>query len=311
MVLEVRHLLMLDAIRRSGGVSRAAERLHLTQPAVSHALRDLEDRLGTRIFERRARRMHPTPEGERLLRAADVVLDELRRAEDDITALRNGQQGVVRLATQCYTCYHWLPRVLATMGRDHPGIELRIVPEATRRPLEALLEESLDLAITHDLPDDPTIVSDLLFEDELVAILPPDHRFADRAYLEARDFAGEHVILHGTPADSTLFHRVLRPAGVEPRRTSQLMLTEALVEMVRAGLGISVLARWAVAGELDRGILAAVRVTRSGLQRQWYASVLKHRRSSPVISGLVALLQRDALVSACECGHGSAGRAAG
>jgi len=303
MILEVRHLRVLDAIVREGGVSRAAGRLNLTQPAVSHALIDLEDRLGVKLFERGARRMRPTAECERLLKAARIVLDELGRAEDDVAAIRDGQQGVLRITTQCYTCYHWLPRVLSTMACDFPKIDVQIVPEATRRPIEALLEESLDLAITHEVAPSTLVASERLFDDELVAIVAPGHRLAGRSVLEAADFADEHVILHSGPEDATLFQRVLRPAGVEPRRTSQLMLTEALVESVKAGLGVSVLARWAVGSALADGSLVAVRVTRGGLERSWYAAVLRRRRDQPALASLVALLKRDALTSvrACAC----------
>ena len=94
---------------------------------------------------------------------------------------------------------------------------------------------------------------------------------------------------------------MLRPAGVEPRRTSQLVLTEALVEAVKAGLGVSVVARWAVASPLADGSLVAVRVTARGLERSWYAAVLRHRRGTPAIAALVALLGRDALRSVRAC----------
>lgn len=308
MILEVRHLRVIDAIVREGGVSRAAERLSLTQPAVSHALRDLEDRLGVKLFERGARRMRPTPECERLLRAAGIVLDELSRAEDDVAAMRDGQQGVLRIATQCYTCYHWLPRVLSTMAHDFPRVDVQIVPEATRRPVEALLEESLDLAITYEVAPSTEVVSERLFDDELVAIVPPDHRLANRPFLVAADFADEHVILHGSPEDSTLFQRVLRPAGVEPKRASTLLLTEALVESVKAGLGVSVVARWTVAAQLADQSLRAVPVTPGGLERSWYATVLRRRRGAPALAALVALLKRDALGSVAACACEASGR---
>ena len=275
MILEVRHLRVIDAIVREGGVSRAAERLHLTQPAVSHALRDLEDRLGVKLFERGARRMQPTPECQRLLRAAGIVLDELRRAEDDVAAIRNGQQGVLRIATQCYTCYHWLPRVLSTMTRDFPKVELQIVPEATRRPIEALIEESLDLAITSEVAAGTQVVSERLFDDELVAIVAPGHRLADRPFLEAADFADEHVILHGARGRHPLSAR----APARGCRAEAHVSAGADRGPRRGGEGGSGRER---GGAVGRGVAARRRVARRRAgDRPWSRAKLVCSRPAP------------------------------
>ena len=127
-VLEVRHLRAIAAIQREGTVTAAARRLYLTQSAVSHLLKDLETRLGVDLFDRE-RGMEPTEEGKRLLRSARVVLDELDRAEYDLAQLRDGYQGVLRVTTQCYTCYHWLPRILSRFRDRFPEIDLQIVPD--------------------------------------------------------------------------------------------------------------------------------------------------------------------------------------
>ena len=127
MILEVRHLRMIEAIAREGGVTNAARRLHLTQPAVSHALRDLERKLGVKLFQRSPKGMIPTDNGERLLQTAAAVLDELQRAESHLAARRAGHLGALRIATQCYTCYHWLPGVLQAFSRDLPAIDVQIV----------------------------------------------------------------------------------------------------------------------------------------------------------------------------------------
>src|SRR5215510_4912718 len=108
-MLEIRHLRLVAAIAEEGGVTRAGNRLHLTQSALSHQLRDVEDRLGSALFERVGKRMILTDAGERLLRTARVVLDEIHQAEHDIRRASSGRQGVLRIATQCYTNYHWLP----------------------------------------------------------------------------------------------------------------------------------------------------------------------------------------------------------
>ena len=301
MILEVRHLRVMDAIRREGNVTRAAVRLHLTQPAVSHALKDLEGRLGVDLFRRRNGRMVPTPEGNRVLRAADVVLGELQRTEEDLEQVRLGNQGVLRIATECYTCYSWLPALLTEFAESFPGIEIQIVPDEKSDTTAALKDDRLDLAITSLEPTDDAIVAKRLFNDELVAIVPPSHPLASRSYLKAEDFADQHLINHGELDTTAIFQRVLRPGGVTPARVSAIPLTEAIIQTVRAGIGVSVIARWLAAPEIDAGQVVAVRVTQRGLKRTWYATTMSHRADTPAIAGLVRALKENGYQAACDC----------
>lgn len=290
-LLEVRHLRVVAAVVRLGSVSAAARRLNLTQPAVSHALRDLEHRLGVLLFRRERRRMQPTPHAERLVAAAERVIAELRQAESDIAELENGTQGVLRLTTECYTCYHWLPSVLREFADAFPNVSLQIAPEHTNRPFEALREGVIDLAIVTGRVAGRDIMVRPLFSDELVAIAAPEHRFRDRKHVLARDFGDEHLVIHANPKTTVFVERVLEPAGVMPRRLSELRLTEAVVEMVKANLAVSVMARWAVQPELDAGTIVARRVTAKGLRRTWYAALLRAEAGRPAHRALVDLLK--------------------
>src|SRR5215217_2308224 len=124
MNLEVRHLELVDAIHSEHSITRASTRLHLTQSALSHQLKNLEDRLGTQLFERNGRTMQITAAGERLLESAALVLRELKAAEDEICSLATSPRGLVRISTQCYTCYWWLPRLLQSFNREFPNVEV-------------------------------------------------------------------------------------------------------------------------------------------------------------------------------------------
>jgi LysR family transcriptional regulator for metE and metH len=278
--LEVRHLKLVVAIADAGGVTRAGERLFLTQSALSHQLKDIEQRLGSPLFIRSGRRMVITPAGQRLLESARSILAELERTEAAIAATGSGgPTGLLRLTTECYTCYHWLPPVLADFQDAWPRIEVRLVPEATRRPLAALAAGELDLAIMGHRTDEPVPIppgrryeSMPLFDDELVVISSPNHRLSEQPHVSAEDFADESVMLYNVrEEDSTLLNEVLRPAGVRPRRIARVELTEAIVELVKAGLGISVMARWAVAPYVRSGVLTAIPLTASGFHRRWSA----------------------------------------
>jgi len=311
-ILEIRHLRIVSAVARFGSVSRGAEIVHLTQPGVSHALRDVERRLGVELFRRTPRRMEVTAEGERVVRAAEVILEELRRTEYDIARLRGGQLGTISLTTECYTCYHWLPELVSDFGKDFPGIDIRIVPEATEAPYRALLDGRVDVAVVHS-PDHPDgVVLERLFRDELVAVVPANHRLARRKFLTAEDFAQETVVLHSNPASSALFAHVLAPAGVSPAQVLQLRLTEAVLQFVRAGLGITVMARWAIGSDLPSGSVRAVRLSRNGIRRTWYlAALARDRRPRHLQAFMDQLRSTTAPAIRARTARGSAERVGG
>src|SRR6185436_20976164 len=144
-------------------------------------------------------------------------------------------------------------------------------------PIKSLVAGKLDVALITEKPDDSRLRYEPLFRDELVAITAPDHRLAGRRYVRAEDFADEHLIIYSvSEEESTLFQKVLKPASVRPRQTSQMQLTEAIVEMVKAGIGISVMGRWAVNPQRESGELVALPLTSGkGFHRQWNAAMIK------------------------------------
>ena len=292
-VLEVRHLEMVAAICETRSVGRAAAQLNLSQPALSHALRNLEDRLGVRLFDR-TRRMTPTAGGVELRDAAARILVQVRDAEARLARHKGGGEQLVRVATECYTCYHWLPAVFKRMRATMPQASVQIVAEAMGRPVDALLSGELDLALLHDKPRHRRLVTHRLFVDELVLITSPDHRLAHRKFVVPADIASERLLAHRDPESGVFWSQFLRPAGVRPAEAVCLQLTEALVESVKAGLGVGALARWAVKDALASGEIRALHLGRHGLRRSWYAAT-RRGQSDPATSALVSVLRTDAL----------------
>src|SRR5215207_6527431 len=270
--LETRHLRLVVAIADYGSLTRAGNQLHLTQSALSHQLTDLEAQLGVKLFERLGKRMEPTLAGERLIGRARVALQQLREMEHEVKQIASGREATLRIATECYTCYHWLPAVLKAFGERYPKIEIQIVPSATARPIRALLAGKIDVCIVLQRPRDRRVEAVPLFDDELVAVVAPTHPLASRAYLEASDFAHEHLLNYSPPEESFLFQRLLTPAGVMPRQLSLIQLTEAMIELTKAGMGICALARWAVEPPVRAGTLCAIPLTAGGLSRRWYSA---------------------------------------
>jgi LysR family transcriptional regulator, regulator for metE and metH len=290
--LEIRHLKLLAAVAEEGSVTEAGRRLHVTQSALSHQLRDAEDKLGTALFLRLGKKMVLTPAGEKLLDSARKVLEELRGAETHIEGMNGGARGVVRVSTECYTCYHWLPPVLKKFHAKFPQVEIDIVLEATARPIAALLEGKLDVGVVSCLPRNKTLRLTPTCEDELVIVMGPQHRLAASTYVQPRDLAGETVLCYPPKEESTLWLRVLRPAGIVPERIVGIPLTESIVDMASAGIGVAFLARWAIERYVHAGRVVARPLNKSGFRRNWYAATLRNRPIPAYLTEFVSLLAR-------------------
>lgn len=290
MHLEVRHLRLIHSIAEAGSVTRAADRLYLTQSALSHQLRDIEEKLGVALFKRMNKKMILTPAGGRVLSAANRILEELTRAEEDIRHIALNREALLRISTECHTCYHWLPSLLKTFSLQHPRIEVQIVVEATRDPHSALLDGKIDLALVSAPVRNSKLRYEPLFRDELVVIVGKDHSLRSRSFVRAVDFVDEHLIIYSEPAENRAVQQVLVPAGVSPKRISSVQLTEAIVEMVTAGVGIGILSRWSVAQHIEAGRVFALPITKPGLFRRWSAATLKNKARPEYLDAFVKLL---------------------
>ena len=276
--LEVRHLRLVVTVAEEGSITKASHRLHLTQSALSHQLRDIEARLGTKLFLRANKKMLLTPAGENLLTAARRLLRDLHQVEEELRQMSFGEVGKIRLSTQCYTCYHWLPRVLNKFRAQFPRVAIEIDVAATRKPIEALFKGRIEVAIASTPVRDKRLQIRPLFQDEMVLVMRPDHPLATRPFIRANDLANVSLLTYDAPKeDNDIFSQVLIPAGVTPQEVLPIGLTEAIIEMVKAGMGVSALASWAAAPQLKAKTLTAVPLTSKGLRRQWSAVTLKNR----------------------------------
>jgi LysR family transcriptional regulator for metE and metH len=260
------------AIAEEGGPTSAAARLHLTQSAVSHQLADLEGRLGVALFTRVRRRLKLTPAGARLLDAARTMLADLSRVERELHQVGARKRETLRVATECFTSYHWMPGVVAEIAREHPHVDVRIVLEATREPVTALLRGAIDLALVSSHVGDRALVVTPLFDDEWTVILAPVHPLAARAYVSAIELGRETLFAHDAPrSDVERLRELIAAERASMPRVVAVPLTDALVELVKAGLGVGLVSRWAVAPFEARGEILTRRFTRGGLVERWSA----------------------------------------
>ncbi len=301
MDLEIRHLRLIAEISDAGSMTKAAERLHLTQSALSHQLRDIEARVDTPFFVRLGRKMVLTAAGRRVLETARRVIADIERAEEDVRRLAGNTDGVIRVCTQCYTGYHWLGPLLTAFQRKHPRVTVNVAADATDRPVDALLYGRIDLAILIDPIRDKRVRLRPLFVDEMVAIVAKGHPLARRRWVTPAELAAEHLLVYSSvPEESFLFQRVLGPLGLRPAKVSFIMLTEAMIELARAGMGIGILPRWSAQRAIASGAVAALSITKKGLRRRWMAGTLAAQPDPPALDHFIDLVADRGLPARIE-----------
>src|SRR5438105_4156660 len=250
--LEVRHLKTLAALREAGNLSRAAQLLNLTQSALSHQLKALEDHYAVALFERKSNPVSFGAAGQRLLKLADAVLPLIDEAERDVRRLVAGAAGTLRIAVECHTCFDWLMPAMDVFRGRWPEVELDIVSGFQADPVGLLYGHRADVAIVSEEDPEEEVDYHPLFRFEMVALLAKDHPLAEREYLEAEDFATDTLITYPVPDDMLdVVRQVLRPAGVDTaRRTTEL--TVAMLQLVASRRGIATLPLWAAQNYLNR-----------------------------------------------------------
>lgn len=271
--LEIRHLRTLVALKESGSISLAAKRVHLTQSALSHQIKLLEEQYDLTLFERKSSPIHFTPAGERLVKLAYDILPQIIEAELDLARVKQGEVGEIRIAVECHTCFDWLMPAMDTFRQHWPLVELDIVSGFHTDTVGLLLSHRADLAIVAEEEDCAGIIYKPLFSYEMVAICSKDHPLAEKNVWEAEDFKDETIIAYPVHDDMLdLLRKVLNPAGIKvTRRNSEL--TIAIIQLVASRRGIAALPYWAVKPYLDRGYVVARKITKDGLYSNLYGAI--------------------------------------
>jgi LysR family transcriptional regulator for metE and metH len=286
-ILELRHLKTLVALREAGNLLRAATLLNLTQSALSHQIKQLEDHHGIALFERKSVPVRFTPAGERLLKLADAVLPQVEGAERDVVRLAQGAAGQLRIAVECHTCFDWLMPAMDVFRNRWPEVELDIVSGFQADPVGLLYGHRADVAIVSEIDPDETVDYHALFRFEIVALVAKDHPLAERDYLVAEDFASDTLITYPVPDDMLdVVRQVLKPAGVvTARRTTEL--TVAMLQLVASHRGIATLPVWAAQNYVNRDYVLAKRITADGLTGRLYAACLPEVSGKPYLTDFV------------------------
>jgi LysR family transcriptional regulator for metE and metH len=294
--LEFRHMETLLALAECGSLSKAAERLCLTQSALSHQLKALESHYGAAVVEKNIRPLRFTAIGERLLTLARSVMPLVAEAGRDIARLAEGHAGPLRVAVQCHNCFDWLMPAMDSYRTLWPEVELDIISGFVVDPLPLLERGEAELAVIHDKqPPHPHVVFSPLFRYESVALMSPRHRLAAKSWLEAADFAEETLITYPVPDEMLdVMKHCLIPEGINPkRRTAEL--TVAILQLVASGRGIAALPSWTVGNYIERGYVVSRPIGESGLRCELYAATTRGGAEAAYIREFIALTRTQSL----------------
>ena len=281
-MIELRHMRTMVALRDAGSLVDAADRLFLTQSALSHQLKDLEEKLGCTLFERKTKPPRFTSAGRLLLKLADETLPMVSMAERDIVRLVGGETGRLHICIECHSCFQWLLPAIDKYRVDWPEVELDLTGGFSFEPIPALSRGDLDLVITSDPIELPGLRYIPLFRYEGMLAVATNHIFSSKTCVLPKDLLNETLITY--PVDRNrldIFTRFLDLEDIEPEYVRTAELTPMMVQLVANGRGVASLPNWALTEYLERQMIATVKLGNNGLWNTLFAAVREDQLTSP------------------------------
>ena len=294
MHLEFRHLRAIRAIHEAGGLAKAADQLNLTQSALSHQIKGLEDQAGVELFVRRSKPLKLSAAGTKLLRLAERILPEVEATQEEFRGLRMGKSGRLHIAIECHACFEWLFPVLEEFRKSWSDVDVDIRPGLSFAALPALQREEVDLVVSSDPEKLDGVTFAPLFDYEPVFVASSDHPLAEKTFVDAEDFRDELLITY--PVDRSrldIFSQLLIPAKVEPRAVRQVELTAVILLLVAANRGVAVLPDWVVREVRYSSDYVTRPITKAGLTRRLYAAVRDEDLEKPYMAQVISLARNS------------------
>lgn len=293
MHIEFRHLRTIRAIHQAGGLARAADLLNITQSALSHQVKGLEDQVGVELFVRRTKPLKLSSAGHRLLKLAEKVLPELEALEEEFEGVRKGKSGRLHIAIECHACFEWLFPVLEEFRKAWPDVDVDIRPGLAFDAMPALQREEVDLVVSSDPETLEGVDFTGLFDYEPVFVASAQHPLAKKDFIEAEDFRNELLITYPVErARLDVFSQLLIPAKVEPRSVRQVELTAVILLLVASNRGVAVLPDWVVREVRYHSDYVTRPLTKNGVTRRLYAATRAEDTRKPFLAHLLRLARR-------------------
>ena len=291
-MIELRHLRTLHALQETGSLSLAAERVHLTQSALSHQIKVLQEYYKLPLIRRQGHAIQLTEPGKRLVQLAEKVIKEVQAAERDMARFSQPTGGSLRIALECHTCFDWLMPIMDTFREHWPEVELDLVSGFHADPIRLLKQGEADIVIGSENKPQRSIVHHPLFRFEILAVLAPGHELGKKRVLHAADFANQTLITYPVPEERIdLISNVLTPAGIVwQRRTAEL--TVAILQLVASRRGIAALPNWGIKSYVDHDYVIARRIGTHGLWSDLFVSTRKETAAIPYLQDFL-ITSRD------------------
>ena len=268
-MLERIHLSIVQEVDRQGTLTAAASVLCLTQSALSHSMRKLEEQLGTQIWLREGRSLRPTQAGQYLLAVANRVLPQLALAEERIHQFAQGERGSLRIGMECHPCYQWLLKVVSPYLARWPDVDVDVKQKFQFGGIGALFGYEIDLLVTPDPLYKPGLRFEPVFDYEQVLVVAHDHPLAGVAYARPAQLTNEVLITYPVDIERLdIYNQFLMPAGITPKRHKAIETTDIMLQMVESGRGVAALPRWLVDEYAARMPVVPVRLGRHGIAKQ-------------------------------------------
>ncbi|MCC9597969.1 MULTISPECIES: LysR family transcriptional regulator [unclassified Rubrivivax] len=289
-MIDRQHLAIVREVRRLGSVTAAAERLNLTQSALSHTIRKFEERHRVQVWTRQGRGLRFTQAGERLLELAERVLPQLEDAERMLEQAAAGRRGTLRVGMECHPCQKWLMRVTGPFLAAWPDVDLEVRTAFRFDGVTALAGYDIDLLITPDPARRPDLRYVPVFDYELVLVVHSEHPLGGRQSVDPADLQDEDLVTVPVSVDRLdVYTRFLLPAGVRPRRQRTAETTELMLQIVAARRAVSVVPDWLVQ-EYGAGLpIRVVRLGARGLAKSIHIGMRAEEPETAYVDGFLRL----------------------
>ncbi len=268
------HLEIVRAVDRYGSLTAAAEKLHLTQSALSHTVRKLEQQVTTQIWHREGRTLRLTQAGEYLLAVANRVLPQLDHAEERIRQFAKGDRGTLRIGMECHPCYQWLLKIVSPYLSRWPDVDVDVKQKFQFGGIGALFGHEIDVLVTPDPLHRRGLRFEPVFDYEQVLVVGPQHALKDASHVLPEQLADEVLITYPVETDRLdIYNQFLAPAGILPKRHKTIETTDIMLQMVASHRGVAALPRWLVEEYATKLPIVPLRLGRKGIAKQIHLGV--------------------------------------
>jgi LysR family transcriptional regulator for metE and metH len=292
-MIERSHLAIVREVERHGSLTAASRGLHLTQSALSHAMRKLESVLGIDVWQREGRKLRLTQAGQQLLALANRLLPQLENTETALQQLASGTRGTLRIGMECHPCYQWLLRAVAQYMPEWPDVDLDIKQRFRFGGIAALLDYEIDMVVTPDPEVRPGLKFIPVFDFEQVLVVAGNHRLAGQKFVEPRQLAEEVLITYPVATGRLdVYNLFLTPAGITPRGHKTIESTDLMLQMVAAGRGVAALPRWLVEETGAHLPVVPVRLGRKGVPKRIHLGLRAADENISYLSAFIETAQR-------------------